>query len=129
MGAARALCTAKPSHMSAWVQQRCGCCLAGTLPGDRACSSAGLLTAAACAQVVEAMRHGATPLAAAEQAIGRIAARVPGYMGALVAVNPQGRHAGAAFGCAAAQMHTCVPVPLAHGFPATHGQALCACIC
>jgi len=61
-----------------------------------------------CGQVVEAMRRGAAPRAAAEQAIARIAARVPGYTGALVAVDPRGRHAGAAFGRAATRMATCM---------------------
>jgi len=61
-----------------------------------------------CGQVVEARRRGAVPRAAAEHAIARIAARVPGYTGALVAVDPRGRHAGAAFGRAAMRMATCM---------------------
>jgi hypothetical protein len=55
------------------------------------------------------MRRGAAPRAATEQAIARIAARVPGYMGALVAVDPRGRNAGAAFGRVATRMPTCMP--------------------
>ena len=46
------------------------------------------------------MRRGVAPRDAAEQAIARIARYVPGYFGALVAVDKHGNHAGAAFGCA-----------------------------
>lgn len=59
-----------------------------------------VLSDVAPAQVVEAMRRGVSPRDAAEQAIARIARYVPGYYGALVAVDKHGNHAGAAFGCA-----------------------------
>ena len=58
-------------------------------------------------QVVEAMRRGAAPREAAEEAIARIARRVPAYVGALFAVNSTGSHAGAAYGCAASSLHAC----------------------
>lgn len=67
-------------------------------------------------QVVEAMRRGVAPREAAEEAIARIARRVPAYVGALFAVNSTGSHAGAAYGCVAA---VCMHVP--------HSQCLHAC--
>ncbi|KAK9837473.1 hypothetical protein WJX81_004936 [Elliptochloris bilobata] len=51
-----------------------------------------------CFQVVEAMRRGIAPREAAEAAIARIARFVPGYVGALFAVDSTGSHAGAAYG-------------------------------
>lgn len=44
------------------------------------------------------MRRGLSPQAAAEEAVGRIARRVPGYVGAVVAVSRDGRHGAAAHG-------------------------------
>lgn len=49
-------------------------------------------------QVVEAMRRGLSPQAAAEEAVRRIARRVPTYVGAVVAVSKDGRHGAAAHG-------------------------------
>ena len=46
------------------------------------------------------MRRGVSPKVAAEQALLRIARRVPGYTGALFAVTKDGRWAGAAVGFA-----------------------------
>lgn len=51
-----------------------------------------------CYQVVENMRRGMGAKEAAEDAIGRIARKVPGYVGAVFAVDVRGRHAGACFG-------------------------------
>lgn len=51
-----------------------------------------------CYQVVESMRAGVPPQAAAEDAIRRIARRVPSFTGAVVAVSRDGRHGGAAHG-------------------------------
>lgn len=50
------------------------------------------------AQVVESMRRGLTPTEAAEDAIRRIARRVPGYVGAVLAVDRCGRLGAAAAG-------------------------------
>lgn len=44
------------------------------------------------------MRRGLSPTAAAEDAVRRIAHRVPGFVGAVVAVSKDGRHGGAAHG-------------------------------
>jgi N4-(beta-N-acetylglucosaminyl)-L-asparaginase len=51
-----------------------------------------------CYQVVESMRRGLSPQEAAEDAIHRIARRVDGFVGAVVAVSVDGRHGGAASG-------------------------------
>ncbi|KAL4431064.1 hypothetical protein ABPG75_006320 [Micractinium tetrahymenae] len=51
-----------------------------------------------CYQVVEAMRRGLSPQAAAEDAVRRIARRVPSYVGAVVAVSKDGRYGAAAHG-------------------------------
>lgn len=51
-----------------------------------------------CYQVVESMRRGMAPQAAAEDVILRIARRAPGFVGAVVAVSADGRHGGAAHG-------------------------------
>lgn len=49
-----------------------------------------------CYQVVESMRLGLSPKAAAEDAIARIAAREPSFVGALFALSGDGlTHAGA----------------------------------
>jgi N4-(beta-N-acetylglucosaminyl)-L-asparaginase len=44
------------------------------------------------------MRHGMKPQAAAEDAVRRIARRVPGYVGAVFAVNKAGYHGAACYG-------------------------------
>lgn len=44
------------------------------------------------------MRRGLSPQAAAEEAVRRIARRVPTYVGAVVAVSRDGRHGAAAHG-------------------------------
>jgi len=49
-------------------------------------------------QVVESMRRGMSPTEAAEDAVRRIARRVPTYIGAVVAVDAAGRHGAAAHG-------------------------------
>lgn len=49
-------------------------------------------------QVVESMRRGMKPQAAAEEAVLRIARRVPGYVGAVFAVDKHGNHGAACFG-------------------------------
>jgi N4-(beta-N-acetylglucosaminyl)-L-asparaginase len=49
-------------------------------------------------QVVESMRQGMSPREAAEDAMRRIARRVPSFVGAVVAVSKDGRHAGACYG-------------------------------
>ena len=49
-------------------------------------------------QVVEGMRHGLSPKAAAEAAVRRMVRRYPGYVGALLAVDRTGRHAAACHG-------------------------------
>ncbi len=51
-----------------------------------------------CYQVVESMRQGLAPLAAAQDAVRRIARRVPSYVGAVVAVSKDGRIGAAAHG-------------------------------
>lgn len=51
-----------------------------------------------CAQVVESMRQGLSPLQAAEDAIRRIATRFPTYVGAVVAVDKTGRLGAACYG-------------------------------
>ena len=49
-------------------------------------------------QVVESMRQGAIPQQAAEDAIQRIVKHYPQYVGALIAVDKLGNHAGACHG-------------------------------
>lgn len=49
-------------------------------------------------QVVEAIRGGARPRDAAEEVVKRIAKWYPTYVGALVALDPQGQHGAAAHG-------------------------------
>ncbi|KAK7259756.1 hypothetical protein RIF29_25369 [Crotalaria pallida] len=51
-----------------------------------------------CYQVVESMRLGMEPKLAAEDAIARIARKFPGFLGAVVALNKKGEHAGACHG-------------------------------
>ena len=51
-----------------------------------------------CYQVVENLRRGMAPTEAAEDAVRRIARRVPSYVGAVVAVSRDGRHGAAAHG-------------------------------
>ncbi|KAK2653447.1 hypothetical protein Ddye_013303 [Dipteronia dyeriana] len=51
-----------------------------------------------CYQVVESMRQGMEPKHAAKDAISRIARRFPDFVGAVVAVNKNGVHAGACHG-------------------------------
>ncbi|XP_054814131.1 probable isoaspartyl peptidase/L-asparaginase 3 isoform X2 [Prosopis cineraria] len=51
-----------------------------------------------CYQVVESMRLGMEPKSAAQDAIARIARRFPDFVGAVVAVNKKGEHAGACHG-------------------------------
>jgi len=51
-----------------------------------------------CFLVVELMKQGATPTAACEEAIGRVAKYFPKYLGALVAVNKNGVMGAAAHG-------------------------------
>ena len=51
-----------------------------------------------CYQVVENLRRGMAPRQAAEDAVRRIARRVPSYVGAVVAVSKDGRHGAAAHG-------------------------------
>ena len=49
-------------------------------------------------QVVESMRLGLEPKLAAQDAIARIARRFPNFVGAVVALNKKGEHAGAGHG-------------------------------
>lgn len=49
-------------------------------------------------QVVEGMRHGLSPRAAAEAAVRRMVRKRPIYVGALLAVDRMGRHAAACHG-------------------------------
>lgn len=49
-------------------------------------------------QVVESMRRGFSPTEAAEDAVRRIARRYPSYVGALIAVDKEGRIGAAAHG-------------------------------
>ncbi|KAK8975389.1 hypothetical protein V6N11_057483 [Hibiscus sabdariffa] len=51
-----------------------------------------------CYQVVESMRQGMEPKLAARDAISRIAKKFPDFMGAVVAINKKGEHAGACYG-------------------------------
>lgn len=51
-----------------------------------------------CYQVVESLRQGMKPKAAAEDAVRRIAKRVPGYVGAVIALDRDGNHAAACHG-------------------------------
>lgn len=51
-----------------------------------------------CFTVVELMRQGLSPQEAAEEAMGRMARRRPGYVGAVVAASTDGRHGAAACG-------------------------------
>ncbi|XP_012439118.1 probable isoaspartyl peptidase/L-asparaginase 3 isoform X2 [Gossypium raimondii] len=51
-----------------------------------------------CYQVVESMRQGMEPELAAKDAISRIARKFPDFMGAVVAINKDGVHAGACHG-------------------------------
>lgn len=51
-----------------------------------------------CYLVVENMRMGLSPTAAAEDAIRRIAKRVPGYVGAVFALDMKGKHGAACHG-------------------------------
>ncbi|GBG91068.1 hypothetical protein CBR_g51802 [Chara braunii] len=51
-----------------------------------------------CYQVVESMRRGMEPKAAAEDAIARIRRKYPKFVGAIFAVDRKGRHAGACHG-------------------------------
>jgi N4-(beta-N-acetylglucosaminyl)-L-asparaginase len=53
---------------------------------------------ASVAQVVEGMRHGLSPQAAAEAAVRRMVRKYPSYVGALLAVDRHGRHAAACHG-------------------------------
>lgn len=46
-------------------------------------------------KVVESMRRGLVPKEAAEEAVHRILKFYPSYIGALVAIDAQGNHAGA----------------------------------
>jgi N4-(beta-N-acetylglucosaminyl)-L-asparaginase len=111
-----------PSSLSATVSMAAGCSSNGAthkIPGrvsDCGVPGAGAYADAAvgacgstgdgdahlrflpCYQVVENMRRGMLPKEAAEDAIGRIARKVPGYVGAVFAVDVRGRHAGACFG-------------------------------
>lgn len=50
------------------------------------------------AQVVESMRRGLGPHDAAESAVRRILSKYPDYVGAVVAMDRKGRHAGACHG-------------------------------
>ena len=49
-------------------------------------------------QVVEGMRHGLSPQAAADAAVRRMVRKYPSYVGALLAVDRHGRHAAACHG-------------------------------
>lgn len=49
-------------------------------------------------QVVESMRLGMEPKLAAKDAISRIARKFPDFLGAVVALNKKGEHAGACHG-------------------------------
>lgn len=49
-------------------------------------------------QVVESLRQGSSPTKAAEGAVKRILKFYPSYVGAVVAVDPSGKHAAAAAG-------------------------------
>ena len=49
-------------------------------------------------QVVESMRRGLSPTEAAEDAVRRIASRLPTYVGALIAVDKEGQIGAAAYG-------------------------------
>lgn len=49
-------------------------------------------------QVVESMRQGMEPKLAAKDAISRIARKFPDFVGAVVAINKNGVHAGACHG-------------------------------
>ena len=49
-------------------------------------------------QVVENMRRGMSPPEAAKHAVRRIAQKFPEYIGAVVAVDKSGQHAGACHG-------------------------------
>lgn len=51
-----------------------------------------------CYQVVESMRLGMEPKLAAKDAITRIARKFPDFLGAIVALNKKGEHAGACHG-------------------------------
>ncbi|KAL8102412.1 putative isoaspartyl peptidase/L-asparaginase 3 isoform X1 [Apium graveolens] len=51
-----------------------------------------------CYQVVESMRLGMEPRLAAKDAISRIARKFPDFVGAVFAVNKNGKHAGACYG-------------------------------
>lgn len=51
-----------------------------------------------CYQVVESMRQGMKPEEAAKDAISRIARKFPDFVGAVVAVDKNGSHAGACYG-------------------------------
>ncbi|KAJ4706598.1 Isoaspartyl peptidase/L-asparaginase [Melia azedarach] len=51
-----------------------------------------------CYQVVESMRQGMEPILAAKDAISRIARKFPDFVGAVVAINKNGVHAGACYG-------------------------------
>ncbi|KAJ1406761.1 Peptidase T2, asparaginase 2 [Sesbania bispinosa] len=51
-----------------------------------------------CYQVVESMRLGMEPKLAAKDAIARIARKFPDFLGAVVALNKKGEHAGACHG-------------------------------
>lgn len=49
-------------------------------------------------QVVEGMRRGLSPQAAAEDAVRRMVRKYPAYVGAVLAVDRHGRHAAACHG-------------------------------
>ncbi len=49
-------------------------------------------------QVVESMRRGLSPQAAAEDAVRRMVRKYPAYVGAVLAVDRHGRHAAACHG-------------------------------
>ncbi|KAK4796019.1 hypothetical protein SAY86_028345 [Trapa natans] len=51
-----------------------------------------------CYQVVESMRQGMEPRLAAKDAMSRIARKYPDFMGAVIAINREGVHAGACHG-------------------------------
>ena len=90
-----------------------------------------------CYQVVESMRQGMSPKAAAEDAIARIRRYYPQFLGALIAVRADGTHAGAVNcwqltysvrrpGMDRPETHTvdpAVPCPTGAGAPAAAGGA------
>ena len=71
------------------------------LRGVGACGATGdgdlMMRFLPCYQAVESLRLGTAPAAAAEDALGRVAAFFPDFQGALVVLTADGRHAGAAY--------------------------------